>query len=178
MVGEEPDGKDLEAIDQSTTQCLDYVREIIHNGVTTEEMFADIIDETFSISPSGGGPRVELIPGGSEIAVTLENRIEWCKLVEKFKIDEYRSQIHFIRIGVHLILPKASITTLTWNEFERVVCGTSKLDLDMLKKRTIYSGYNATHQVIKWFWEVLSSLDEDQQAQFLTFSWGRARVRF
>ena len=122
LVGEEPNGKDLEDIDHSTMQCLGYVREIESHG-GSNEVFAEIIEETFSIAPSGGGPRVNLIPDGSEIPVTFENRLLWCELVEKFKINEFRLQIEAIRMGIEMILPKASISTLTWYEFERVICG-------------------------------------------------------
>lgn len=41
-----------------------------------------------------------------------------------------------------------------------------------LKNNTLYENYNQESQVIKWFWEILESYDNNERAEFLQFVTG------
>jgi len=103
------DSSDLAAIDISCTKYIDTIRNIDKEGVAPES-FNDVIFETFTIQTSSGQV-VELKPGtqllsenllnancrialrclgGKEIPVTWENRLEFCNLVEQYRLNEFK----------------------------------------------------------------------------------------
>jgi len=47
-----------------------------------------------------------------------------------------------------------------------------------LKNNTLYENYNQESQVIKWFWEILESYDNNERAEFLQFVTGIAIFLF
>jgi len=50
------------------------------------------------------------------------------------------------------------------------MCGTPHIDLNDWKAHTFYQGSLSTsHQVTKWWWEVVESVDEAYQAKVLQF---------
>lgn len=57
------------------------------------------------------------------------------------------------------------------------MCGWPELDVDLLKRHTVYSnGYSADSPTIQYFWEVLRGLNPSQQASVLRFVWARTRL--
>jgi ubiquitin-protein ligase E3 A len=58
-----------------------------------------------------------------------------------------------------------------------MICGSPKLEFKDLERATIYAdGYTKDTPVIKWFWEVIHSLTEDQKKKFLCFCTGADRA--
>jgi E3 ubiquitin-protein ligase HUWE1 len=45
-----------------------------------------------------------------------------------------------------------------------------------LKNNTIYENYNTETHVIKWFWELMDSYDNNERAEFLQFVTGSSKV--
>ncbi len=92
------DRKDLEFIDKYTIQCLDDIINIHKKGVN-EKNFSFIVDQKFTTCLSDGS-EVELIQDGKNLEVTFDNRIKYCELVEKVRLDESKMQIAAIRSGL------------------------------------------------------------------------------
>lgn len=61
-------------------------------------------------------------------------------------------------------------------EVELLVCGWPKLDLDALRKVTVYDGYKTDDPLINQLWEILESFSVQLQQQFLRFCTGSDRV--
>lgn len=62
-------------------------------------------------------------------------------------------------------------------ELELLICGSKELDFKELEENTVYeSGYSGDHVVVKWFWQVLYSLSEEQKKKFLFFATGSDRA--
>lgn len=58
-----------------------------------------------------------------------------------------------------------------------MICGSPKLEFKDLERATIYSdGYTRDTPVIKWFWEVIHSLTDEQKKKFLFFCTGADRA--
>jgi alpha-tubulin suppressor-like RCC1 family protein len=92
------DRKDLEFIDRYTIQCLDDIMNIHKKGVN-EKNFGFIVEQKFTTCLSDGS-EVELIEGGRNIEVEFANRIRYCELVEKIRLEECKVQIAAIRSGL------------------------------------------------------------------------------
>jgi hypothetical protein len=122
----------------------------------------------------------ELVPGGKDKQVTMENRNEFVKLrIEyEFKV-QCASQIASFKKGFDRLVDKPVLKhILTPYDLEQMICGQRSLDFNELKKYCIYAnGFHPEHQVIKWFWEiVLGEWSNEQRRALMTFSTGSDRV--
>ena len=59
---------------------------------------------------------------------------------------------------------------------ELIICGTKNLDFNELKKSVKYEGYNEDSITIKYFWEILLELNEEEKKKFLFFVTGCDRA--
>ena len=53
-------------------------------------------------------------------------------------------------------MPRHLLGLFAWDELELMVCGTPKVDVDLLRQNTTYgASYNDSMLVVQWFWETL-----------------------
>lgn len=90
--------KDLESIDRYTIQCLDDIINIHKKGVTAET-FSFYVDQKFTTCLSDG-EEVEVIEGGKDIDLTYSDRVRYCEMVEKIRLEESKIQMAAIRSGL------------------------------------------------------------------------------
>eukprot|EP00003_Mantamonas_plastica_P025659 TRINITY_DN5077_c0_g1_i2.p1 TRINITY_DN5077_c0_g1~~TRINITY_DN5077_c0_g1_i2.p1 ORF type:complete len:2779 (-),score=932.05 TRINITY_DN5077_c0_g1_i2:1157-9493(-) len=165
---------DLEAIDQMCVQCNASIVNIDKKGVTAE-VFQNIIEETFSTINSDG-VEVPLVAGGTDIAVTFDNRHEFVRLVEETRLHEFDQQVEWIRQGLSTIVPFRLLCLFSWNTVEQRVCGIPDVDLKLLRKITTYRNHQANSKTVKNFWKCLESFTPQERQDFLRFVWGRSRM--
>jgi E3 ubiquitin-protein ligase HERC2 len=182
IVGQEPLPGDLAAV------CVDILTnriEFVRNPTrTVEGAPQEMSKEEFEsldlfvwTAPSANGGEVELVPGGSDIAVRWEDREAYADAVLQFKLHEYDRQIAEIRYGLSTIVPVQLLTLFPCTEVERMVCGDPNLDVDLLRSMSTYDGgYTGEHQTIRFLWEVLEEWDPPMRSRFLRFCWGRSRL--
>ena len=66
---------------------------------------------------------------------------------------------------------------MTYKELERLVCGKKTVDIEMLKSHTKYTlDLNEQSPRIKWLWEVLDEITDDDKIKFIKFCWGQERL--
>ena len=119
---------------------------------------------------NGNIKEVELIPGGSKISLSNENKnlfIE--KIIYVETLMRYEEQIKRMRKGF-LSLFGEEINIFKPEEFDFLISGQRTIDLKDWKKNTIYKGhYNENNQTIKYFWQVLSELSQNDLFIFYFF---------
>ena len=119
---------------------------------------------------NGNIKEVELIPGGSKISLSNENKnlfIE--KIIYVETLMRYEEQIKRMRNGF-LSLFGEEINIFKPEEFDFLISGQRTIDLEDWKKNTIYKGhYNENNQTIKFFWQVLSELNQNDLFIFYFF---------
>lgn len=60
---------------------------------------------------------------------------------------------------------------------EMLLYGVPYIDVRDWRTNTDYKGnYHSEHEVIRWFWEVMESFDQEQLARMLKFSTGSSRT--
>ena len=64
----------------------------------------------------------------------------------------------------------------TWQEAEVLVCGSPEIDLDELKRHTMYQGYKEEDPTIQHFWTVMEEWGHKERSKFIQFAWGRQRL--
>ncbi|GLD91654.1 hypothetical protein PINS_up000187 [Pythium insidiosum] len=162
--------RDVEAIHHGCFQVVDTIRNIDRHGIN-ESMFDEIVDASFTVL-SSARQQVELVPGGRNIRVAWEDKDAYARAVETYRLSEFRGVCDDIRRGIATILPIATLALFTASEFATLVCGKPTVDVDLLRRRTIYGdGCQASDPHIAFFWDVLSDFTDEQKSSFLRFVW-------
>ena len=118
---------------------------------------------------------LELIKNGRNI--TVENLDDFIKSRINFLIGLYEPFIKQIRDSFYEFIPVEKIKCLNSNELELLLNGRPFIDCDEWRSFTDYKPpYNANHDVIKWFWEVLGKLSQNELSNLLVFATGSSRV--
>ena len=147
---------------------------------------------------------IDLVPGGSDIAVTADNRQEYIQLMCKYKLDKQiaaqsRAFFHGLSdlidskctwlssslILCHPILESIKRDVNKWlisglrmfdqAELAQLIGGEDKLiDMDDLEKFAHVSGY-ANDKTITAFWKVVKSFNQEQRRGLVKFVTSCAR---
>lgn len=125
----------------------------------------------------GAKRTVELIPNGENIPVTGENRALYVeKLVQWILTDSVNEQFRALHKGFSKVIAPGQLLLLTPHELELLMVGTPHLDFKELQDSTEYVGesdWNAQHETIQWFWEVVQqTLSFEEKQKFLQFVTG------
>ena len=51
-----------------------------------------------------------------------------------------------------------------------------EIDIELLKRHTVYEGYSPGDKTIKLFWKVMESFTDDERSRYVRFAWGRSRL--
>ncbi|XP_015792141.1 probable E3 ubiquitin-protein ligase HECTD2 [Tetranychus urticae] len=118
-----------------------------------------------------------LKPGGEDIPVTNRNREEYVQLYMDLILNKAIYQpFEAFYLGFHSVCTSNTILLLRPEEVEVLVCGSPTIDMDELRKVTIYDGFHEDEPIIKEFWSIIKSFSLELQRQFLRFVSGSDRV--
>jgi len=171
ILGEKINFEDLKNIDTNL-----YTSLLSMKNMKPEEL--DSMEIYYSIQYQNDDGQViteELIPGGNNKKVTdindyIEKRINY--LVSKSQI-----LIYHIQEGLFSFIPKEILCSINSSEFELLVCGQPFIDVNDWNKNSIYKGdYNKNHKLVKWFWDEVYKLSQEDLRKLLQFSTGTSRV--
>jgi ubiquitin-protein ligase E3 A len=134
----------------------------------------------------GGEPiSVELRPGGAQVKVEAGNLEAYLAEYPAAYLapGPVRARIAAFWRGFHFIVDSQNQTSilraleLQPAELETIVAGESDLELAELKVKAAYSNIDPAGNVVRWFWEVLSEMQEPQDKRdFLQFVSGSDRA--
>ena len=171
LLGVQVDMSDIEAVEpdyyKSLVQLLEYKLEDIG------------LELTFSAETDVFGKHtvVDLIEGGSKIAVTDENKGDYVRLVCHHRMTTaIRVQIESFLEGFYDLVPPDLVSIFSPTEIELIICGLPDVDLSELKANTEYHQYRPSDPIILWFWEVLFAFNQEERALFLQFVTGTSKV--
>ncbi|KAG5298333.1 E3 ubiquitin-protein ligase pub1 [Histoplasma ohiense] len=165
-----------------TLQDMEGVDEDFHRNLTwtLEHDITGVFDElTFSIDDDQFGERktVDLIPNGSNIPVTNENKKQYVELITEWKIQKrVEEQFNAFITGFNELIPADLVNVFDERELELLIGGIADIDVDDWKKHTDYRGYQEQDEVIQNFWKVIRSWDAEQKSRLLQFATGTSRI--
>ncbi|PRP87156.1 putative HECT E3 ubiquitin ligase [Planoprotostelium fungivorum] len=169
------DLSDVESIDALSVKMMQELMNAKPEEHDEGTLLEDLIDLEF-VTTSTDGREVELIPSGSEVKVTWENREKFIQLLSEYKMREFEEQMKAMRRGLATIVPQSLMSLFTWNELELSVCGKREVNLQLLRENTNYSGYSPDDPHVHMFWEVMESFSNEERQMLLRFVWGRSRL--
>ena len=117
----------------------------------------------------------ELIPDGENVKVTdiedyIEKRINYIVNKSKFLVN-------YIQEGLFDFIPKHVLKSINAYELELLICGRPFIDVKEWKENSIYKGkFSKSSTCVKWFWEEIYKLNQENLRRFLQFSTGSSRV--
>lgn len=162
--------EDMEGVDADFYRNLEWM---LDNDIT------DILDLTFSVEDDNFGQKqeLELKPGGAEIPVTNENKLEYVELVTRWKIEtRVQDQFKAFKTGFNELIPEDLVNVFDERELELLIGGISEIDVDDWKTHTDYRGYSENDEVIQWFWKCIALWDSEQKSRLLQFTTGTSRI--
>lgn len=101
----------------------------------------------------------DLRPNGRSQRVEFAELGAYVEALRAKKASEDRLQVKRIVQGLSQLVPLPYLHTLTGEELKLAICGRPKVDVDLLKKHTKYSGgLTEDSRRIKLFWETIREL--------------------
>ena len=172
ILEEEIKFEDLKNIDQYLYSSLLSLKHM-----TPEDLDAMEIYYTYQYEDSDGKLKTdELIKGGEDIKVTdindyIEKRIDY--MVKKANV-----LVKYIQEGLFHYIPKYVMRkAVNSYELELLICGQPFIDVNEWKENSIYKGkFTKNSTCVKWFWEEIYQLNQENLRRFLQFSTGSSRV--
>jgi len=175
LVNQQVDISDVLAMDCLALNHRSMFKKLQNEGIGDEEDRFKSLCLNFVITGSDG-KEVPLIEN-SELMVDSSNFQLFDKLVCEYRVSEFKAATDALRRGLACIVPPSLCSLFCWEEMEALVTGNRTVDVELLKKNTIYSGTNVNAKHIQYFWEVLEERFGDaERKNFLRFVWGRTRL--
>jgi E3 ubiquitin-protein ligase HECTD4 len=151
LLGDPLDDEDLAAFDPIAHSYVEKIT-IIEDESTFNQFLEENQFPRFTY-PSFRGDLCDLAENGSEIYLSFEKRKQYVDLVRDFRFGEMSCQSRMlnVRAGLATIAPINILTRLFKpEEVELKICGQHKIDIEVLKKHTIYQvGLTQSDQHIK-----------------------------
>jgi len=121
---------------------------------------------------------IELMDNGNNILVNNANKNLFVnKVVELICFKSIKTELKALKKGLLSIIPLNFIKIFTVEEFNFILSGQQQINLKDWKSNTLYKG-NITekNEVVQFFWEVLSELNNEELLLFFRFCTGSTRV--
>lgn len=140
----------------------------------------DVFSLNFEITRDVYGEKksFELIPGGINIPVTLENRKEFVDLYVDYIFNKSVEK-HFNAFykGFHKVCGGRVLKLFHSHELMAVVVGNENYDWKELQENAMYKdGYNKDDPTIQMFWKIFHELELEEKKKFLLFLTGSDRI--
>lgn len=157
---------ELSTLDSELYRSLMYVKYY-------EGDVADLsLDFTVTEEVCGNHLVYELKPGGKDIPVTNENKLQYVHAMADYKLNRQLLPLAnaFYRGLVDLISP-SWLSLFNANEFNQLLSGGNHdFDVDDLKRNTRYTGgYSEGSRTVKLFWEVIRGFKPSERCMLLKF---------
>ena len=86
-----------------------------------------------------GPVSVDVVPGGAQRAVGYDERLEYARLEEQYRLHEFDAQAAAVRAGLATIVPARLLALFTWEEIE-VMEATLAEAIEMIRSGRIVDG--------------------------------------
>jgi E3 ubiquitin-protein ligase NEDD4 len=124
------------------------------------------------------GQMYPLCINGDNKKVTDDNKESYVLQKIDFMMKNFTfDQVLAIRKGFSSLIPFNLLEEFNEKEFEYLCCGKDEIDIDDWIDNTLYSGnFNHNHNVVKWFWNFIRSIDLNSRRIIFQFVTGMSRL--
>ncbi|KAK8847462.1 hypothetical protein IAR55_005320 [Kwoniella newhampshirensis] len=159
---------------QSYLDDLNSLDKELYKGLTMLKNYPkpEELSLNFAITEDNFGIResVDLIPGGSEIAVTAENRHEYIQLVCKYKLDkQIAAQSRAFFNGLSDLVDAKWLRMFDQQELQQLIGGEeTPIDIDDLRAHCDVNGF-PNDVTPRLFWKVVKGFSQEERRALLRF---------
>lgn len=126
----------------------------------------NLFDAEYEIHLFGSDPRFQV--------VSEENKKMFVKSVAHAKlVKEIEEQVADLRSGIIDIIPDEALKMFTASEIDKLLVGDQKVNIKEMQEYAKYDGWEADDEVITWFWEIVSEIDQETLSSLIFFITGR-----
>ncbi|XP_063710986.1 apoptosis-resistant E3 ubiquitin protein ligase 1-like isoform X2 [Symsagittifera roscoffensis] len=163
------------------------VQYILENDVTDLEL--TFSEEDYDPNRTPSTIVHNLIPRGSSIAVTNENKKLYLDKLVQFKlVSNTKTEVDEFRKGFESVVPTDYLAMFSENEVELMLCGVSQISVaDFQAHCTTPTTNTFTHTtttstnakfntVLQWFWTLVESMTQEELGKLLQFITGSCRL--
>lgn len=164
-----------------TLNDIEFVDPDLHRSLCwmLENDITDVIDTTFLVQHNAFGKlqEHELKPGGRDIQVTEENKAEYVSLYVNYRCRRgIENQFAALQRGFYELIQPNLVENFDEHELELLIGGLSKINIDDWRLNTKLKNCTVDTPLVRWFWDIVKSYDEDKRARLLQFVTGSPRV--
>ncbi|KAI0926648.1 hypothetical protein AcV5_007383 [Taiwanofungus camphoratus] len=157
---------DLASLDPDLYQGLIKLKHYPGDPEDLSLSFA-VTDQEFDVTKT-----TDLIPNGSNIAVTRENKLQYIYLISHYRLSkQIKLQSEAFFEGLSEMIDPKWLRMFNQQELQVLVGGVdSPIDLDDLRANTQYGGLYDDHEpTIEIFWGIVNAFKQDQRRALLRF---------
>lgn len=170
LLNEQLDVSDLESIDKLCVQALNEI------AAMDEATFDAACQELKWTTQLSDQTEVELMEGGSDRNVTYQQRQKFIKLSIDRRLKESEKQYAAIRKGLHAVIDADYLSLFSPSDLELLIVGDPSIDVESLRRHTVYNKLSASDDVVVWLFKALHSFTSEERQLFLRYVWGRNRL--
>ena len=112
----------------------------------------------------------------SKVHISEDKIAMICALIKSRRLTSHLFALQQFYRGLSVSLPTELFSIFTSNELENLFCGASEIDINVLKKATVYDGVNPTDRHIQMFWSIIEKMSQDELSKLINFCSGRSRL--
>ncbi|CAD8210360.1 unnamed protein product [Paramecium pentaurelia] len=165
--------EDIKELDMETYTGFQFLRE------QTDPKVVESLGLTFSGTYKVWGQNYfeDLKPNGFQIAVTIVNREEYIQLYLDWYLNKLvQKQFDLLNDGFKTVVDGDGIKLFTGEELQQLIIGLPTFNMRDLEASTKYDGYESDSEYIRYFWNLIFSLNFEMQKRFLFFCTGSDRI--
>ncbi|TAQ89606.1 hypothetical protein B7494_g2098 [Chlorociboria aeruginascens] len=167
---------DLRDLDESLYQGLLKLK----NYAGDVEDFSLDFTITDTIPVAGGTPKIitrDLMPNGSNIPVTNENRLLYVSYVARYRLQlqPFQQTQAFLK-GLREIIKPSWLSMFNQSELQTLIGGdSSQINVEDLRRNTQYGGVyqigddGLEHETVQAFWKVMKELEDADRRKVLKY---------
>lgn len=147
---------------------------IVDNSVEGLDLFFVDNDYDGSSVPK----EVPLKKKGQTIPVTDANKMEYLNLLTEFRMStSVKKEIAAFVEGLSEFVPEDFLTIFDEQELELLMCGTTNISIEDLRKHTVMEGSGPKWvETVSWFWVAIQGFTSEDMSKFLQFVTGSSRL--
>lgn len=121
---------------------------------------------------------VELLPGGSSLPVTEDNKMQYLNLLAQYRLaTSVQEEIEAFLKGLNDLIPDNLLSMFDELELELLICGTFCFDLADIKANHSLAGTGPQfRKMVEWFWIVIASFTQEEMSRLLQFTTGCSQL--
>lgn len=113
----------------------------------------------------------------ADLPVAFAERRAYVAAVIAMRTSECAAQVAAVRRGLHSLIPRPAFTLLTGAELQLLLCGTTDIDLVMLRRHTEFAApYRGDSPFAERLWRVLATLSQEQLRRFVKFAYAQEQL--